>query len=74
MFIGYFVARLEREFDQLSYMTYVTDSLYMMGHGRVLVQKWGEAIRPCRQPKDERSAEEIAADVIERGGLKLKWI
>lgn len=49
------------------YRAYVTDSLYYQAHGQCLTERWIEKIMPTA--KDERSGDEIAADVIARAGL-----
>jgi len=66
------VARLLQDYEDLSYRVYTTDTLRMIAQGtRSFPQKrYAELIDHA--PKDTRSGEEIAADVIARCGLKVK--
>lgn len=68
----YMVARFIPERDDLSYRIYTTDMLRTMAMGLKYqsVQRYAELIDHA--PKDTRSGEEIAADVISRCGLKVK--
>jgi len=66
------VARFIQEGEELSYRIYTTDMLRTMAMGMKYqsVQRYAELIDHA--PKDTRSGEEIAADVIARCGLKVK--
>jgi hypothetical protein len=66
------VARFLQDYEDLSYRIYTTDVLrtVAMGMKYQSVQRYAELIDHA--PKDERSGEEIAADVISRCGLKVK--
>lgn len=68
----YMVARFIQEREDLSYRIYTTDMLRTMAMGMKYqsVQRYAELIDHA--PKDTRSGEEIAADVISRCGLKVK--
>ena len=68
----YMVSRLFQETEELSYRIYTTDMLRIMAMGQRIqsVQRYAEVIDHA--PKDTRSGEEIAADVIQRCGLKVK--
>ena len=68
----YMVARFLQDYEDLSYRIYTTDMLRTMAMGLKYqsVQRYAELIDHA--PKDERSGEEIAADVISRCGLKVK--
>ena len=68
----YMVARFLQETEDLSYRIYTTDMLRIMAMGQRIqsVQRYAEVIDYA--PKDTRSGEEIAADVITRCGLKVK--
>ena len=67
----YMVARFLQDYEDLSYRIYTTDMLRTMAMGMKYqsVQRYAELIDHA--PKDERSGEEIAADVISRCGLKV---
>lgn len=68
----YMVARFFQEGEELSYRIYTTDMLRVVAMGQRVqsVQRYAEVIDHA--PKDTRSGEEIAADVITRCGLKVK--
>ena len=68
----YMVARFLQDYEDLSYRIYTTDMLRTMATGMKYqsVQRYAELIDHA--PKDQRSGEEIAADVIQRCGLKVK--
>ena len=68
----YMVARFLQEREVLQYRVYTTDMLRVVAMGQRVqsVQRFAELIDHA--PKDERSGEEIAADVIQRCGLKVK--
>jgi hypothetical protein len=70
--VKYMVARFLQDYEDLSYRIYTTDMLRITAMGQRIqsVQRYAELIDHA--PKDTRSGEEIAADVISRCGLKVK--
>ena len=68
----YMVARFFQDYEDLSYRIYTTDMLRVVAMGQRVqsVQRFAELIDHA--PKDQRSGDEIAADVIQRCGLKVK--
>ena len=66
------VARFFEDIEDMSYRIYTTDMLRITAMGQRIqsVQRYAELIDHA--PKDTRSGEEIAADVISRCGLKVK--
>lgn len=66
----YVTARIRQENREKAYRIYVTDSLHMQGQNKYLAYRYKDAIKPHKI--DRRSAEEIAADVIKKAGLKVK--
>ena len=66
------VARFFEDIEDMSYRIYTTDMLRVVAMGQRIqsVQRYAEVIDHA--PKDTRSGEEIAADVIQRCGLKVK--
>lgn len=70
------VEEWRREMENRSYQIYVTDSLRTISEntaktvrGSYLKDRWADIVVP--KPKDKRSGEQIAADVIKNAGLKL---
>ena len=68
----YMVARFFQDYEDLSYRIYTTDMLRVVAMGQRVqsVQRFAELIDHA--PQDTRSGDEIAADVIQRCGLKVK--
>ncbi len=56
--------------EQAAFRVYVTDALFAMGDNKRLTQRYADIIKPRKV--DRRSAAEIAADIIRRGGLKKR--
>lgn len=51
---------------------YMTDALYYIMHmmnGKEVIPRYYDVLHPAK--KDERTAEEIADDIIKRNGLKV---
>lgn len=65
----YVRAVLEADTEALAYRIYVTDSLYSAGNNKRLTQRWYDLIR---KPQEQINADDIAMDIIERMGLKVK--
>lgn len=73
----YVMARSRQQRRDLAYRVYVTDCLRIMTEntarfagGRYVTQGFSAALR--REPVDNRTGEEIAADVIKKAGLVVK--
>ena len=52
----------------MAYRVYLTDSLFYQAHEKRLTTRYADALLP-HEAAEERSGEEIAADVIRRAGL-----
>lgn len=70
-------AILNSQMVERSYRAYITDSLGVIGEntaksvgGAYIQSRWIDLLEPWRV--DIRSGAEIAADVIEKSGLKIK--
>lgn len=66
-----------RENEEIRYRAYVTDVLQAIAEntakpygGRIMTGRWID-LREERRPKDTRSGDEVAADVMRRCGLQL---
>lgn len=62
--------------EEKTYRIYVTDALQViaentahMAGGKTMTVRWDELTKT--KPKDTRTGEEIVADVLRKGGLKL---
>jgi hypothetical protein len=67
--LPYAVKRID---DEVLYRKYVTDTLYYGFRGDGIAQRYSEMIGlEKREVADERTGDEIAADVINRMGLNL---
>ena len=74
----YAVARYQRDRRDMAYRIYVTDCLRMITQNtahkegdRYITAKYSELIDP--NPKETRTGDEIAADVIKRAGIEVIW-
>lgn len=54
----------------VAYRFYIADSLFVSGEGKRLTKRLADVLNP--KPEDNRSAEEIAGDIISRFGLTVK--
>lgn len=72
----YAMARFNQHQRDLAYRIYVTDCLRIiientakMGGGSYITAKFSDIINP--RPADNRTGEEIAADIIKRAGIEV---
>ena len=65
----YVRAKIDEDGERLSFRAYVTDSLRLKGEGKYIPERWIEIIEPQR--RDDRSAEQIAADIMAGAGLRF---
>lgn len=72
----YAMARFNQHRRDLAYRIYVTDCLRIisentakMGGGAYITAKFADIINP--KPADNRTGEEIAADIINRAGIEV---
>lgn len=61
---------MENELDEFAYRAFVTDSIPLAVQQKYLVNRWVDAVE--RKPVDDRTGDEIAADIILRAGLMPK--
>jgi hypothetical protein len=55
---------------ETAYRFYVADELFYSAHNKMHAQRLSDLLNP--KPTDERTAEEIVADVSKRAGLEIK--
>lgn len=74
--IDYCISRWKREAKQEAYQSYIAEVLRLMGEnvavlarGSYIRSKWTDLTKEDKQ--DNRSADEIAEDIIRRAGLSL---
>lgn len=65
----YVEARYEQEYRDMAYRFYVTNSLQNIPQNKYCSVPFGEILNP--KPRDDRSGDEIAMDIINKAGLKL---
>ena len=72
----YAVARYQSQQRDLAYRIYVTDCLRMISEntakisgGSYITAKFADIIKP--KPVDDRTSDEIAADIIKRAGIEV---
>lgn len=66
----YVEARFEQRQDDLAYRIYVTDSLQNIPQGKYYTGRYAD--RLIRKPIDNRTADEIAEDIIRAAGLRFE--
>ena len=73
--IDYVISRVKQEMEERRFRAYVTDALMILTEntsrrdgGRHLTKRWVEKYTP----KETRTADEIAVDVILNAGLKIQ--
>ena len=63
------VARFKQMMEDRAWRCYVADSLQMLPENKHFVEKYSTRYAP--KPADDRPGDEIAADVIQKLGLKI---
>jgi hypothetical protein len=74
-FIGYTVARIQKEIETKAYRIYVTDSLLCGLNAfrkEPITQRYADIIEWKQKEEDTRSGDEIVADLMRRAGLKFE--
>lgn len=73
--LDYCVVQLQQEQKERSYKRYISEVLRLMGEnvakaigGSYYASRWDD--RP--QPEDDRTGDEVAMDIINRAGLRVK--
>ena len=69
--MGYAITRYSKEYRDVVYKMYVTDSLQLNPQNKYLTAKYSDLI-DTDKVVDTRSADEIALDVILNAGLVVK--
>ena len=69
--MDFIVALFQKEQEDMAYRIYVTDALKLLTENgnRTLNIRFTELLEKRNKPQDNRSGEEIVADVIKRCGL-----
>lgn len=68
-FLRYAEARALADAERQAFREYVCESLRSAPQGRFLTMSYRDIVNP--RPRDDRSGDEIAADVIARLGLEV---
>lgn len=55
--------------EERAYKVYIADTLYAMGESKRLTQRYSELIKPRKA--DNRTARQIADDIIKGAGIKV---
>lgn len=67
--MNYLYARHEQEMITDAYRIYITDSFYLQGQGKAFNERWCDLVNP--KIEDDKTAEEIAMEVMANAGLKF---
>ena len=70
--MNYVKAREEARREDKAYQLYVADSLFYQKESEKLTERLAEILKRNKKKTPEQPAEEIAADVMKRHGLKFK--
>lgn len=68
----YAIARYQKDQRELAYRIFVTDCLQLAPQGKYRTDRFADFI--FNKKVDERSGDEIAADVIKRAGLCVEKV
>ena len=67
----YFTARLQQASDEYMYRIYMTDAVFYYARGKTTAKRYAEKLQHTGGQKDDRTGDEVAADLINRMGLKV---
>ena len=70
-FLCYCKARAKREDEERSWRLYMSEQAHLSPQGKYMTQSWMELVESSRKPADNRSADEIVADVVKGAGLEV---
>lgn len=65
----YVISRYKAYQKEMAYRIYITDSLFYLGQMKSLNVRYYDLVNP--RPKETRTGDEIALDVIEKAGLRF---
>ena len=68
----YVLARLDEYNREEAYRIYVTRSLQLIPQTKCLQKSYLEILNESESVKDTRSGDQVALDIIQQAGLKLK--
>lgn len=67
-------AAIERDSEEYAFKVYMTDSIQIVGEQKHITKRWCELVEDIKKPVDDRSGDEVAAEVIMRLGLIPKGV
>ena len=70
--MNYVKAREEARREDKAYQLYVADSLFYQKESEKLTERLAEILKRNKKKTPEQPAEEVAADVMKRHGLRFK--
>ena len=65
-------AAIDQDAEDYAYRVYMTDSTQLAAENKYITRRWCEIMEDTKKPVDNRTGDEVAADVIKRLGLSLK--
>ena len=65
-------AAINQDAEEYAYRVYMTDSAQLAVENKYITRRWCEIMEDTKKPVDNRTGDEVAADVIKRLGLSLK--
>ena len=70
--MSYVRAAIAQDSEEYAYKVYMTDSAQLSVENKYISRRWCEIMEDMKKPVDNRTGDEVAADVIKRLGLSLK--
>lgn len=68
----YVIARYKDYQSTMAYRIYVCDGLYAQGQDQMLTTTFTEYLQRLKQPVNNKTGDEVAAEVISKCDLKVK--
>jgi len=73
-FLHYVRSAIEKDTEEYAFKVYMTDSVQMVGEQKHITKRWCEFVEDIKKPVDDRSGDEVAAEVIMRLSLIPKGV
>jgi len=70
--LSYVRAAIEQDEEDYTFKVYMSDSAQLAGENKFITRRWCDIANDLKKPPDNRTGDEVAADVIKRLGLSLK--
>jgi len=72
--LSYVRAAIEQDEEEYTFKVYMSDSVQLAGEDKFITRRWCDIANDLKKPVDNRTGDEVAADVIKRLGLIPKGV